>query len=68
MAILTTADFPLYSVGSSVYRRTESSPLFIAEDMNMAAALVMRLNRDEMANWGTRPPSMGVPMLVHGKW
>lgn len=43
---LTDDDFPLVAIGPHVYRKTESSPLFHTNDMQMAADLAMRLNRD----------------------
>jgi hypothetical protein len=49
---LTPEDFPLYAIGSFIYRRTFSSPLFTAPNEAIAADLVFRLNDQEMRKWG----------------
>lgn len=41
---LTYADYPLTVTGSSVYRKTESSPLITAGSPELAADLCNRLN------------------------
>lgn len=48
---LTTADFPMYSVGPLVYRKTQSTAMLACTDDAMAADIVMRLNRGEMRDW-----------------
>jgi hypothetical protein len=45
---LTSSDFPLYSVGSLVYAKMQSSPILTAMDDQMAANIVTRLNHHEM--------------------
>jgi hypothetical protein len=50
--VLTASDFPLIAIGSLVYSRMMSSALFVAPNDQLAADLVMRLNRDEMSKWG----------------
>lgn len=62
---LTPDDFPLYAAGPHVYRRTESSPLFTAPDMQMAGDIAFRLNAHEMGKWtvnayGWQPDTAGV--------
>lgn len=49
---LTIADFPLIVVGLAVYRRSESSPMFYAPNATVADDIVMRLNRDHLAQFG----------------
>jgi hypothetical protein len=65
MLPLTAADFPFVAVGPHVYRRTMSSPLFTAPDMQTAADIVFRLNRDE-ATWSTGSGYRSSGELVYG--
>jgi hypothetical protein len=48
---LTSADFPLITIGATVYGR-QMSPIFTATSDQLAADLANRLNREEMARWG----------------
>ncbi|MDM9643895.1 hypothetical protein [Rhizobium sp. S163] len=61
MQPLTYADFPIYSIGALVYRRTESSPFLTASSDAVAADIAMRLNRDNMTSYGHQArPEEGV--------
>ncbi len=42
---LTIADYPLFCVGSLVYRRTESSPIATFATPELAADICARVNR-----------------------
>lgn len=64
MEMLRAEDFPLIAVGACVYRRTMSSPLFTAPSPQMAADLVLRLNRDDTCGYGYGYRSTGG--LVYG--
>jgi len=50
MFALSAADFPLYSIGALVYRKTESSPLLTASSDFIASDIAARLNRDHFAS------------------
>lgn len=53
---LTPSDFPLYTMGACVYRRTGSSPMFTAPNDTVAVDLVTRLNRDHFGSMTTAAP------------
>lgn len=46
MRPFTEDDFPVEAAGHNVYRRTESGPICTCSDMEMAAEIAKRLNRD----------------------
>jgi hypothetical protein len=51
MLPLTKDDFPLIAVGQNVYRRN-GLILFTAPSSELAADLVLRLNRDDTSGFG----------------
>lgn len=58
---LTSLDFPLVAMGNMVYRKTESSPMIVAPDDQIAAELARRLNRDDQCH----PSGPGWNEIVH---
>jgi hypothetical protein len=46
MTPFTEDDFPVVARGNEVYRRMESGPICTCADMDMAAEIAKRLNRD----------------------
>jgi hypothetical protein len=53
---LTSADFPVASIGNRVYCRTQSSPICMAMNDAMATDIAMRLNRDDQCYPGDTVP------------
>lgn len=57
MMRFTEEDFPIMAAGHNVYRRSESSPICTCSDQEMAAAIAMRLNRDNQVYPETTDPA-----------